>query len=137
MINKQQLMKGMMVIGLGCFSTLVFANELTIRNNTKEPSTSKVRRCTTDIPSLGDRAVTKPGTENHISENDIRLVCSIPPNKPTDCHAEVYMNDHCNGSPIAEVDFSKDSGVKKVEVKDNHYSIDAPNGSFYVQINYR
>ena len=137
MSNKQFITKGIISAALSCFSVVAFANELTIVNNTHQPSTSKIIRgksqyCTNRMTN--GKGVTGPLSENVVSENSINYVCY---KYTEDCLAYVYMNDHCGDPFVAAVRFSISSGIltPPVMVPGSGYVIDAPVGSFRVVIN--
>ena len=132
---KTLLTKGIGVIGLSCLSTIAFAIEFNIDNQTNEPSTMRMYgRCTSDL-LRGGVGVTPAHTRKPFSEPKIRIACV---GHHDDCAADVFMSDNCSGPVVASGHFGIKSGILGFSETEGHnYSVNAPNGSYEVTIKYK
>jgi hypothetical protein len=118
MFVKKILLTGIATIGLS-FSFLAHA-ELTVSNQTNQPSTSRINDgyCSTDI--LGADGITPPHTSKPIEDWKIDLACM---GNYENCKADIYMTNNCTGPAISTVIFSKTSGIKYVSPPVAGYAI--------------
>lgn len=131
---KQLLINSMVVIGLSCFTSLAFAKELKIINNTSEASTCKTAKgCSTDL--LGVVGITPAHDSRTYSAAKIRIACK---DHLDNCVADVYMTNNCTGPVIASAAFGLDAGLISITPKaGNNYQVSGTPGDTNVTIGYK
>lgn len=109
------LKKSVCLIGLSiglCLSAApVFAQALTIVNNSNSPSTSIINNgiCSSQ---LGSDGVTQPHTTHVVNDKIIALACFA---NPSNCKADVYMTNNCSGPLVATAVFDTKNGMKSIK----------------------
>ena len=136
MINKQRLTRSLTILALSCLSTVSFAKDLVIDNQTNENSTCKTYgkgKCSTEL--LKENGVTPAHQSRTYTEPKLRIACYPT---PENCTAEVYADDNCSGAIIATAVFDLRTGIKSITtIPNGPYVIDAPIGGFKVTLRYR
>jgi hypothetical protein len=101
--------------GLGLLLTpmLALAAEVTIHNNTDQPSTSIINNgiCSSYLP--GGIGVTQPHSVNTIPSVTVYSACWADRDN---CKADIYMTSDCSGPLIGKVTLSVSEGVKDIVV---------------------
>lgn len=131
---KQLLTNSMVVIGLGCFTSVAFAKELKIINNTNEASTCRTAKgCSTDL--LGMVGITPAHDNRTYSDAKIRIACK---DQLENCVADVYMTNNCTGPVVASAAFALHSGLISITPKaGNNYTVNGTAGTSVVTIAYK
>ncbi len=117
---KKKIATSLILAGLSMVSFSAQANDLLISNNTDLPSTSVINHglCST---ILKDAGVVKPHEQNHIVPSDkVKWACTI---FPSNCQADVYLTNNCQGPLIASVTFDVNSGIKGIVVHAANYKV--------------
>lgn len=113
MLAKKILISGLFLLCTGSFAYAAGA-DLIVDNQTNEDSTTSIPspispfKCSSGIP--GGYGITHKKSVNHISHN--LLVGACVPNL-SNCVTQLYMNDNCQGVPIATVTFDTTGGGLK------------------------
>jgi len=117
---KKKTVISLILAGLSMVPFYAYANDLIISNNTNFPSTSVINHglCSTILKEAG---VVKPHEQNHVVPGDkVKWACTI---FPSNCQADVYLTDNCQGPLIASVTFDVNSGIKSTVIKDAKYKV--------------
>jgi hypothetical protein len=121
------------LIAMSMSTVSMFAHAgLVITNNTKQDSTSSIfGTCSTALPG----GIVKAGEQNHkVDDITIGLACW---GHESNCVADVYMTADCEksgASKIATVVFDTSKGVRSVTMNSSQYTITAPIGGFFFQV---
>ena len=118
------------LLTVGICLPLLAQADLTLNNNTKQDSTSRINGglCTSSIPVLVKLGIgiAKAGTSITIKTPELKVACFA---NETNCRADVYMTTVCekSGQPrVATVILNVNTGIKDVQMNtdiDNPYVI--------------
>ena len=106
------------------------AAALTIVNNTDGPTTSKINDfiCSDVLGEVG--TTPNDGKEHTIDASVVSGMCQFTPDA---CTAVVYSGAHCDGTPVAKVVLSINSGVVSAQQL-GRFPISAPAGGFRIAL---
>jgi hypothetical protein len=114
MLAKNTFLTSLLVVGLSAVPMLATAGSLAINNQTGFYVTTKVNNtiCSSRLPLAP--IITSPHSSINIEEWKIKAACSIG-GSPSNCFAQVYMNNDCLGSPVATARFDLSKGILSLE----------------------
>lgn len=114
MLIKNRILTGLVMFGLSAVPMLATAGSLAINNQTGSYVTTKVNGtiCSSRLPL--SPIITSPHSSINIEEWKIKAACSIG-GSPSNCSAQVYMNNDCIGQPVATAKFDLNKGILSLD----------------------
>ena len=112
------------LLTVGICLPLLAQADLTLNNNTKQDSTSRINGglCTSSIPVLVKLGIgiAKAGTSITIKTPELKVACFA---NETNCRADVYMTADCSGPIISTAILDASSGLKSISPPINGYKL--------------